>query len=960
MSYFSLSSHSSVSRFKTILLSAVLFSTVGCFDSGGGGDDNSGTGGDGGGGGSTPTPTDTSTTPTVSFNLSGAVSLVANEEAIVEDTSRSISSKTGKPIFSYTLAKNAKTPLARSINGREDEEEGVSNLLAIDEEGDASLAIDTNMPMKVMYSVVSPDGSKVYIALDTGWHDNSSSEFDYASTIAALNCGLLEVDTDTDEHRCVEEGLMVQYMDDSYMQNVSGNQKPIQFDTDGNVYFTATSFTRQEDSFCNEFDNDGNCISEQSNFWLNQVDWNPLIYKMSASDQSVTNISQDNEHVQFFLTLSSGEVAYQAWQDTNSGNLVLKVVNSAGSVVNLSSDSWVKFFTKDSENALVWGEEDWSNASSGLKMAKPIQDDSLGRFQFASLDTSLFGAQDQNNGWSSPTPRRIIMADDGRVYGVFESGSSEYNSTNDTWTWNNSLKVFQMLPFDGVPKVELDLGDDGWWSWMQDTPFQISRGFLYYTEEVVVPGLNEADVIRMVNLETRELTTLIDPNESGATGRYEIYNWRLSGNTLFFSALELGSNTVVTGQIDTLGVRAAADDADLSQFLTLQETATASGAASKVQDIEVIAPSAPPVEAGNFLVQDVHVDPVNIYSVSVDFNKYPDASSVDDNITLTSADTTEGDNGVIPTFKLWLYKTLHMVPDLEQTGSSVDPLLLPETVPMSFDETYTVAFNASSIIDLSGFQLQSASDATLETRPQTGWYNTGLLANVDTAIADDKVLKYATSFDTWEKKGWDILGADIGANFQVDFAAKNFSWDGIDVMLFDKANSEARNADQSNWDNDWASLVFNYRLGGWSNLEYANGSNAQTGWVWYNHTWFDKDTHDTLFNGVWKNYRVKVYGTNIELYYSDDGTTYTQVADLSKTDLVSRAGTDYRLILRAASPLALDNLTLTTLDGSGDVSTSTGDLLDKDFNDGNTPASLATPMTDANPNEWYPSSNDIW
>ena len=953
MSYFSLKRAKPGVRLWPVLLSSVLLVAAGCSDSGGGDEPNNSGGPSGGGTGGTPT------TPTLSFNLSGAVSLIANEEAIVEDTAKSRSATDGRKLFSYTLARDSRTPVSRSLNSRAegDSDQGVSNLLAIDAQGDASLAVDTNMPMKVMYSVVSPDGSKVYIALDTGWH-GGSSDFDYASTIAGLNCGLLEVDTDTDEHRCVKEGLMVQSMDDNYMQNVSGNQKPIQFDKDGNLYFTATSFTRREDTQCFNFDNNGNCIEEVTNYWLDQVDWNPLIYKMNASDLTVTNISQDNEHVQFFLTLSSGEVAYQAWQDTNSGNLVLKVVNSAGSVVNLSSGSWVKFFTKDSENALVWGEEDWSNSSSGLKMAKPIKDDSLGRFQFASLDTSLFGSQQQGSGWNSPTPRRIIMADDGRVYGVFESGRSDYNSTNDTWTWNTYLKVFQMLPFDGVPKVELDLGTDGWWSWMQDTPFQISRGFLYYTEEVVVPGLNEADVIRMVNLETRELTTLIDPNEANATGRYEIYNWRLSGNTLFFSALELGSNTVVTGKVDTLGVRAAAAGSDLSAHLTIQESATASGAASKVQDIEVIAPSAPPVEAGNFIVQEVHVDPVNIYSVSVDFNKYPDASTINGNISITSADTSEGDNGVIPTFKLWLYKTLHMIPDLEQPANNVDPLLLPNTVPFSFSKTYTVAFEESSIIDLSGFQLQTTADSTLATRPSTGWYNAGLLTSVAASIADDKVLKYATSFDSWEKKGWDINNATVGANFQVDFAAKNFSWDGIDVMVYDRANAIARESNQSNWDNDWSSLIVNYRLGGWSNLEYANSSSAQTGWTQYGQSWVDKDTHATLFNGVWKRYRIKVFGTNVELYYSDDGTTFTKVTELSKTDLVSRAGgTDYRVILRAASPLALDNLQITSLDINGNAGTA-GDVLDENFNDGNVPSTMSAPMTNANPNEWYPT--DFW
>lgn len=981
MSYFTFKPTEPGSKPWLILLSSLILTLPGCFDSGG--DSNPGDNNNPGGDNPTdgdfkdiPNGTLTPTTPSISFNLSGAASLVANEEAIVEDTSENRSANSGRKLFSYTLARDSKTPIARSLNtaraegdfnilatdadGNEvEDEQGVSNLLAIDADGNATLAIDTNMPMKVMYSVVSPDGSKVYLALDTGWNNSGSSEFDYASTIANLNCALLEVDTDTDVHRCVKEGLIVQTIDDAYMQNVSGNQKPIQFDKEGNLYFTATSFERREETWCNSHDDEGNCIDEHVQYWLDNQNWSPLIYKMSASDLSVTNISQDNEHVQFFLTLSSGEVAYQAWQDNNSGNLVLKVVNSAGSVVNLSSDSWVKFFTKDSENALIWGEEDWNNSSSGLKMAKPIKDDPSGRFQFASLDTSLFGAQDQNtNGWNSPTPRRIIMADDGRVYGVFESGSSEYNATNDTWVWNNSLKVFQMLPFDGVPKVELALGANDWWSWMQDTPFQISRGFLYYTEKVVVPGLNESDVIRMVNLETRELTTLMDPNEENATGRYEMYNWRLSGNALYFSALEMGTNTVVTGKIDTLGVRAANAETDLSTFLTLQESATASGAASKVQDIAVIAPSAPAVEAGNFLVQEVHMDPVNIYSVSVDFNKYPDATTINGNISLTSDDTSEGDGGVIPTFKLWLYKTLHMVPDLEQPANNVDPLLLPNTLPLAFSETYTLAFDESSIIDLSGFTLQAASDSPLATRPQTGWYNTELLSTTASTIADNKVLKYATSFDDWEKKGWDISNTNVGPHFQVDFSAKNFSWDGVDIMLYDKANAIAHQGAQGAGAEDHASLIFNYRLGGWSNLEYANGSSDNGGWAWYNHSWLDKDTHATLFNGVWKRYRVKVYGTSVELSYSDDGVNYSSIAELSKTDLVSRSGSDYRLMLRAASPLALDNLAITTLDGSGNIATSAGDVIDEDFNAGTVPATMLAPMTNDSPNEWYPA--DIW
>ena len=152
-------------------------------------------------------------------------------------------------------------------------------------------------------------------------------------------------------------------------------------------------------------------------------------------------------------------------------------------------------------------------------------------------------------------------------------------------------------------------------------------------------------------------------------------------------------------------------------------------------------------------------------------------------------------------------------------------------------------------------------------------------------------------------------------------------------------------------------MIFNYRLGGWSNLEYSNNFNDNTTWNQYWHNWHDKDTHDTLFNGVWKLYRVKVYGTNVELYYSEDGTTYTKIDDLSKTDLVSRSGTDYRLILRAASPLALDNVTITSSDASGNLGT-VGDVYSENFEGGTTPTEFSAPMTNTNPNEWYPA--DIW
>ena len=90
MSYFSLKRAKPGVRLWPVLLSSVLLVAAGCSDSGGGDEPNNSGGPSGGGTGGTPT------TPTLSFNLSGAVSLIANEEAIVEDTAKSRSATDGQ------------------------------------------------------------------------------------------------------------------------------------------------------------------------------------------------------------------------------------------------------------------------------------------------------------------------------------------------------------------------------------------------------------------------------------------------------------------------------------------------------------------------------------------------------------------------------------------------------------------------------------------------------------------------------------------------------------------------------------------------------------------------------------------------------------------------------------------------------------------------------------------------
>jgi len=901
----------------------------------------------------------------LSFNLTDAVALVANEDLLVEDrAAMRTMSRDGRQLLRYKIARS------------EDEIAGASNLLSVNSAGDAKPAIETNFPMKVMYSVANPEGTKVYLALETGWDNYDGSDTnDYSRFIAQSNCALFEVDVATNDYACVAEGKFVQSMNDDYMKAVSGNQKPIQFDKAGNMYFAATSFTREQDTYqeCSWDETTNQEICEGvTNYWIGGWgSWTPIVYKYAA-DGTISNMSQDTEQVGFFLVLPSGELVYQSWNQETGGN-VLKMIKENGSVTPLTNDDmWISFFAVDSGNTVLYGTENWSSDDAGgIQLARP---NPRGRTDFANLDTSLFGSNSNGSGWQSPTPLRVILADDGRLYGVFSGGRDNYDAATQNWSWTQTLKVFQILPFDAVPKLELDLGQD-WWSWMQGTPFQIANGYLYYTDTVAVPGENRSDVIKMVNLDTRDTTTLLNPvvsyNPLIIEERYTIYNWRLNGDTLYFSALALDANNVVMGEIDTKKIFTATTEAD---YLTIQEAASASSAASAVQDIEVIKATALTDNGETPTVLEVFTDSENMFSLSIDFSEPMDHESVGDTLTLTSSESlgSEGEDGVIPFMSLWIGSTLHVVPDLQSSEPDVPAgewyaslaLLYPTTVAMTFGETYTMGGFSHTMTDRFNNALLvpsfPSSENVVTIRPQNGWYTGALAQSTPAAIAGGDILKLAAPLDQYNWRNY-TLHSDLPANFRVEFSAVNFGWDGLQLAVFDQENETARNSDE--W---WADTLIKTRFGNWSETRYIKnrGWDSSVGVLWVNgDDWENGETRD-VFNGKWSRYRMDVFGANIQYSVSTNGVDFTTLTitgsetateaakDFNAIDFVGLADanndanndTEYHLVMRTVSPLALDRLEVTTLTEGGDLTGGgTGDLVTWDGS--SKPAALNTAAT---------------
>ena len=832
----------------------------------------------------------------MSFNLSGAVSLITSQEVIESSTSSS------------------------SGFGSSESGTGATNLLAVDELGVAVPAIDTNYPVKTMYTVASPSGQKVYVALDPGWMswDPNQGNYDFSQVISANNCALLEIDLITNSFSCAAEGVLVQPIDDSYMKAISGNQKPIQFDASGNMYFAATSFTQNYESWNDCYWDEASeteVCEEYTYYWLEQSDWNPRIYKRDISG-NVETVTQDTEHIDFFVVLSSGELVYQS-RTTTDWQANLKLLQGS-SIIDLSGDNWgVDFFTVDDENTVIFGQADWSGSgANGVRFARPRTE---GGVEKASLDTSLFGASNNSNGWGNPKPRRLLVGDNGQIFGVFEGGRDVYDDNGNWSSWTSTLTVYQLLPFDGVPKLELDLGNEDWWSWMQNTPFQISGDYLYYKDTVDVPFLGTADVIVMVDIETREHTTLLDPTSeenSNTANRFDIYNWRLADNILHFSGLNKVNNEVITGEIDAQAFADGEDD-----FLTLTEVSSAYGAISQIQDIEVLVASDTTVNDGTNATAIVYQNMDNLYSMSIEFSKPMNRSSVESYVTLTSSDTSENiEDDAIPFMPVWVNQSLHLIPDLDDLSDS------SSTTPMSRGETYTLRVQRSAK-DEFNMELDSTINSAITMKPSSGWY-------VDTNTYE---LKFAgrPANDSWSMETYDI--ADVDEHFRFTFEAQNFSWEGLELVMYE--------VDSDQW-NTWDNRFFSMYLSNWSNLDVK----VDDGNSGYMTTWDSGETRQ-IFNGEKNSYRLSVYGSNLELAVkAPDASDYTVVETLSRDDLADRdSSADYRLLVRLSSPLLLDNLVVEDLDSNGDV-TSDPAIFEEDFDDAtaitDVPAEFATDVSD--------------
>ncbi len=834
-----------------LLLIAIASLLVTCSGGGGGGDD--------------------SVTPSsLRFNINAAKAVLAHESVVRYQSFQQVNLLAGEeaPQRSYLIAAEATT--------------GGTNLVAVDDVGNTWPAITSDYQISVMYSVLSPDGASLYLALD------GMSLPEYAPFIIDTNCAFYRVEVADNRYRCVMEGVHLVDTGKQYAMTVSERHKPIQFDAAGNAYFLAWTF----DVFCQTPDaDDPQCdtlVHPGSGWRAYRADTSGSVSALTATDKNILS----------FIALSTGDVVLNSYLDQTTDQLEWFNTDD-GTLTAINPGNGVQFYTVDDADTVSWG--DW-DSDIAIRFSRR----NGAALEHAGLSKDLVNRT--NDGLIFID--RIIVGDNGRVYVAF----GDHNRLR----WNEALQqneeysvevVQQVMPYDPVPVVELEFADitnTDFWQWMDDGPFQVAGDHFYYIRTDNDINYGAIDSIHMVRLSDRSENTLL------TTMPYDIYHWRMSGDILYFAALDITRSVMVFGSIDTI---AAQQGEPSSAYLTLQDMGSFTSALSAVDDIEVIEQQVPEVDPGGFpVINAFHTAEGSTHTLTMDFSKSMNMGSVNSATALSSAAPVE----FLP---VWLADSLHVIPDQDGLGNFTAAPLLKESV-----HTLSVDGNAEDRwgnLLSSGDTVTYPLSTTFTTDCALGWC-AGATDIANSALSEGGAIRHITNQNIMETYN---LGVDASGHIRLEFSARNYTVSGVSVMLWDQAAYQAGGS--SNY-SDGLELVLNMNMQPPVDNVIFAGSGITTKSL----------AAPQVFNGEWRRYRLDVVGTTATLYTSEDGVSYTAVTNATANGLPDRAtaGSGFLLFLRADREVMLDNLRVQPLDSAGnEVGVS---LLDENFEDASGAPSL--------------------
>lgn len=811
-------------------------------------------------------------TTSVRFLLRGAVSVVTTDNTAIKTVSGANLPATAKAghsklnSFTFINADNAEdfkkqkraalAPMARSssVTSREGEEESsASNLFVIDENGEMSFAAESQYDFKVSYSVVKSlknaegeDEQFVYftIADHQSGIDNDfwiSKEF----IKAADNCAIFKVATADGSWDCVAPNLLPIAMNDQYRQTMSDDKrKPLQVDDQGNVFVLARDLI-----VSNEQDSDGDGVND---FYTLDPDWSvePTIRKVSLTGE-VKKITRDDIYVQSYIKIDDDSLVYSYSGENTGLKMIVGLSGDNQSTVELGRQGyWNDFFYAiDDHNTIIFS-QNGGESNKGISFGQKSET-FIGGAETFKLNTKDFSS----NSWDS-TPRRVILADDGSIYGLFE----DYTWNNETQTSESWANLKRILPYSKATFARFNVGSN-WWGYFDNGQrnIQLSKGYAFYLEDQEHGAYGKRTNIKAVRMVDGELTTMLDGD--WAAERYEISTWKLSGDTIYFSGFDTANSQMIAGEVDTLKMK---QGLAVDEYLTIGASASIVGANNVIDDYEVLRASAPDnFTGGNPRIVQTYSDPENVFSASIEFNKYMNTDSVN---ALTSVTyTNESDELIdVTSMKVWLGRRLHLIFD-----ANYDPANEVDTDPLPYGTELSIAVDGNAL-DLEGLQLlmsETPLTASFSTRPETGFYTSS--AEVIDGVSDGIVLRYSAAEDRNGKQAVANLATDIKTiNHRVEFSTPAKIEGRFELRLKDPY--------QANWANLDSEIMDSVTGIVWQSFDSFEVNATKTV---YRHNWGVNSDIDPKWERVLEKMELTPTVTvNDEVFLDSDNTkTYQQI-----------------------------------------------------------------------------------
>ncbi len=678
-----------------------------------------------------PTPTPAPTPSPISFALNGAVSVITTEQSAVQVSNAlsvpksfehgTVSERplnafafidtTNKESFNSQL-NAARAPQSKGlqrINGVASG--GSNNFFTIDEDGVVTFAASSEHSFKVSYSVVDSANEYLYFTLNQSEYSISNSLVN-----ATNGCAVFKVKLEDNSWSCVKTGIIAQEIDQQYRQTLSDEKrKPLQVDNEGNVVVLA------RDLVGNDNDSDGTIDDYQVDY-----DGNATI-RLITADGTSREVTSDDSYVQSFIRVDDSSLVYAYFDDGGRGlRMITKLDQENPSTISLgSSDNWSNFFyALDDTNTVIFNQQ-YSLTNKGINFSQPSTVFEGGAETF-SLDTGLFASTQ----WET-NPRRVILADDGSIYGLFEETVWDH----DAGTSEIFANLKRVLPYSNATFARFSIGND-WWGYFDNgnRVVQVSKGFAFYLEDETHRSFGERTVVRAVRMADGQATTMLADDEWSQ--RYSISNWKLADDTLFFSGFDHATSTMIAGEIDTVAMKSGKEQ---SEFVTIKTSASVVGENNRIEDYELVRRSVQQQEDGAPRVVQTFSDPENIYSATLEFNKIMNKQSVNDNI-LVSYQNDQSETVNVESMKVWLGQRLHMIFDTDTAVDSVTTEPLPFGINLNIDLASQAEDELGNTL-LSGLATPADTiTSEVQLRPEAGFFTSS--GEIVKGITDGTTLKY--------------------------------------------------------------------------------------------------------------------------------------------------------------------------------------------------------------------------